>query len=59
MNISSMSEQLVDVKTETATKHVDEVDVLRGQEVIKRHTGKNGAFCFVVRRPGKRLVSIA
>ncbi|GAX12381.1 hypothetical protein FisN_1Hh315 [Fistulifera solaris] len=43
---------LIEVKTEKATKHVDEVDVLRGQEVIKRHTGKNGSFCFVVRRPG-------
>lgn len=47
--------QLVEVKTETLSKHVDEIDVLRGQEVINRHTGKNGSFCFVVRRPGKAV----
>lgn len=31
---------------------VQEVDVLRGAEMIQRHTGKNGSLCLVVRRPG-------
>ena len=31
---------------------VQEVDVLRSREMIKRHTGKYGTLCFVVRRPG-------
>jgi hypothetical protein len=31
---------------------VKEVDVLRGGEMIRRHSGPNGSLCFAVRRPG-------
>lgn len=31
---------------------VQEVDVLRGREMIRRHSGSVGSICYVVRRPG-------
>lgn len=34
------------------TYTVQEVDVLRGREVVKQNLGSAGSICFVVRRPG-------
>lgn len=31
---------------------VHEIDVLRGREMIKHHSGKYGSICYVIRRPG-------
>jgi hypothetical protein len=33
-------------------KRVNEVDVLRGREMLKRLSGPHGSVCLVVRRPG-------
>jgi hypothetical protein len=33
-------------------KTVEEVDVLRGREILQRFSGKYGSICLVVRRPG-------
>ena len=45
--------QMVEVEINKQQRQVREVDVLRGREVIKRHTGRKGSLCFVVRRPGE------
>jgi hypothetical protein len=37
---------------------VQEVDVLRSREMIKRHTGVHGSLCFVVRRPGELVLGL-
>ena len=43
-----MSEEQAEGDTAT----VLETNVLRGDEVIKKHAGTFGSICFVVRRPG-------
>jgi hypothetical protein len=50
---------MVEIAIDMKQKQVHEVDVLRGLEVIKRHSGKNGSICFVVRRPGKSAPTFA
>lgn len=34
------------------TSNVSTGESLSAEEVIKKHTGKHGSVCFVVRRPG-------
>lgn len=43
---------MVEVKVDSQKKTVEEVDVLRTQELIQRFSGPVGTICFVVRRPG-------
>lgn len=47
-----MVEVAVEQGEEDTTTIIKEVDVLRGREVVQRHSGEHGAICFVVRRPG-------
>jgi len=49
---SYLSIKLVEVNIDHNTKSVDEVDVLRGREVLKRHQGEKGSIGFIIRRPG-------
>jgi len=39
-------------KKDDDDKTVEEVDVLRGREILQRFSGKHGSICLVVRRPG-------
>lgn len=43
---------MIEIAINKEEKSVQEVDVLRGSEVIKRFTDQIGSICFVVRRPG-------
>jgi hypothetical protein len=36
----------------TMPSSVHEIDVLRGREMIKRHSSRHGSIVYVVRRPG-------
>lgn len=40
------------IPLDIALSSVKESDALTGSDAIKSHTGKHGAVCFVVRRPG-------
>jgi hypothetical protein len=44
---------MVEIAIDEKERQVREVDVLRSEEMIERHTGKTGSICFVVRRPGE------
>ena len=41
------------IPLDIALSSVKESDALAGSDAIKSHTGKHGAVCFVVRRPGE------
>mmetsp|Transcript_21684 Transcript_21684/g.30399 ORF Transcript_21684/g.30399 Transcript_21684/m.30399 type:complete len:85 (+) Transcript_21684:19-273(+) len=43
---------LVSLSFDKESKSVKENTVITGEEAIKKHTGKFGSVCFVVRRPG-------
>jgi len=49
--------QIVEIEIKNDDKSVEEVDVLRGREILQRFSGKYGSICLVVRRPGKSCCS--
>jgi hypothetical protein len=50
---------MVEIAIDEKERRVKEVDVLRSEEMIERHTGKTGSICFVVRRPGEPSVRLS
>jgi hypothetical protein len=53
LNDATMIELEFTVSSEHAVpSSVHEIDVLRGREMIKRHSSRYGSIVYVVRRPG-------
>ena len=51
--------QLVEIEIKKDDdKTVEEVDVLRGREILQRFSGKYGSICLVVRRPGASCLHV-